>query len=65
MGIFDSLSCPPLGSIVPGARAPHGHVLVEVVVVVVVVVEVVVVVVALETTKNYIMKDVNRQLASV
>ena len=25
MGIFDSLSCPPLGSIVPGARAPHGH----------------------------------------
>ena len=62
MGIFDSLSCPPLGSIVPGARAPHGHVLVEVVVVVVVVE---VVVVALETTKNYIMKDVNRQLASV
>ena len=25
MGIFDSLSCPPLGSIVPGTRAPHGH----------------------------------------
>ena len=27
MGILDSLSCPPLGSIVPGARAPNGHVL--------------------------------------